>query len=92
MSGQPDSFYRLQKRDVRRAAIRFTDAFQHDPIRKAVLQGRGFAGKLFRALVEECERTGMSLYLETESNVRMYERFGFVVVREIVVSVINLPM
>ena len=58
------------------------------------LQGQGFAGKLLRALFEESEWAGMPLYLETEteSNVRMYERLGFVVVREIALPIINLPM
>jgi len=60
----------------------------------AACQGQGFGGKLLRALIEECERSGTSLYLETEteSNVRMYERFGFVVIKEIVLPIINLPM
>ncbi len=58
------------------------------------LQGQGFGGKLLRALIEESERTRTPLYLETEteSNVRMYERFGFVVVKENVLPVIHLPM
>ena len=57
-------------------------------------QGQGFGGKLLRALIKESERTGTPLYLETEteSNVRLYERFGFVVVKEIVLPIINLPM
>jgi len=58
------------------------------------LQGRGFGGELLSALIEECDRAGMPLYLETETenNVRMYERFGFVVVKEIVLPKINLPV
>jgi len=58
------------------------------------LQGRGFGSKLLRALIKESERTGRSLYLETETedNVCMYERFGFVIVREITLPIINLPM
>lgn len=57
-------------------------------------QGQGFGGKLLRALIEACERSGTAIYLETEteSNVRLYERFGFVVVQEIALPVINLPM
>lgn len=58
------------------------------------LQGQGFGGKLLRALIEESERAGLPLYLETEteSNVRMYERFGFFVAKEIALPIINLPM
>ena len=57
-------------------------------------QGRGFGGKLLRALIERCEQTGMPLYLETETerNVSMYQRFGFRVVKQIVLPVIDLPM
>ena len=58
------------------------------------LQGQGYGGKLLRALIEQSEQTGMPLYLETETekNVRMYERFGFQVVKEITLPMINLPM
>ncbi len=57
-------------------------------------QGQGFAGKLLRALIDKSERAGVSIYLETEteSNVRMYEHFGFEVVKEITLPIINLPM
>lgn len=55
-------------------------------------QGQGFGGKLLRALIEKSERTGTPLYLETESNVRMYEHLGFTVVKEIVLPIVNLPM
>jgi len=57
-------------------------------------QGQGFAGKLLRALIEKSAQAGVSLYLETETeaNVSMYEHFGFTVVKEIVLPIINLPM
>jgi ribosomal protein S18 acetylase RimI-like enzyme len=57
-------------------------------------RGQGFAGKLLRALIDKSERAGVPIYLETEteSNVRMYEHFGFEVVKKIVLPVINLPM
>jgi ribosomal protein S18 acetylase RimI-like enzyme len=57
-------------------------------------QRQGFAGKLLRALIDKSERAGVSIYLETEteSNVRMYEYFGFEVIREMVLPIINLPM
>jgi len=57
-------------------------------------QGQGFGSKLLRALIEESDRTGVPLYLETETedNRRMYEHFGFNLLREIVVPVVGLPM
>ena len=57
-------------------------------------QGQGFAGKLLRALIEKSEQTGVSLYLETETeaNVSMYEHFGFAVIKRIVLPIIDLPM
>ena len=57
-------------------------------------QGRGYGGTLLRALIEESERVGLPVYLETETkdNVRMYERFGSQVVKEIVLPIIDLPM
>lgn len=57
-------------------------------------QGKGFGSKLLRALIEESDRTGVPLYLETETeaNRRMYEHLGFSLLREIVVPVVDLPM
>jgi len=57
-------------------------------------QGQGFGGKLLRALIEECEQAGMPLYLETETerNVSMYQHYGFQVVKQIALPVIDLPM
>jgi len=57
-------------------------------------QGQGFGGKLLRALIAQSEQTGTHLYLETETegNVRLYERFGFELVKQIVLPVIDLPM
>ena len=56
--------------------------------------GQGFGGKLLRALIEKSERIGSALYLETETedNVKMYERFGFKLVKQITLPGINLPM
>jgi ribosomal protein S18 acetylase RimI-like enzyme len=57
-------------------------------------QGQGFAGKLLHALIEKCDETGVSLYLETEteSNVRMYRHFGFNLIKQIRLPIIDLPM
>ncbi|TVR62775.1 MAG: GNAT family N-acetyltransferase [Spirochaetaceae bacterium] len=58
------------------------------------MQGRGFGSTILRALIGECDRTGKSLYLETETedNVAFYERFGFGVVRQITLPMVDLPM
>jgi len=57
-------------------------------------QGQGFGGRLLRVLIEKSEQVGISLYLETETenNVNMYEKFGFKLVKQITLAVINLPM
>lgn len=57
-------------------------------------QGKGFGGKLLRALIEKSEQTGIPIYLETEteSNVGMYKRFDFKLVKKIALPAINLPM
>jgi ribosomal protein S18 acetylase RimI-like enzyme len=57
-------------------------------------QGQGFGAQLLRALIEKSEQAGISLYLETETeaNVSMYEHFGFTVIKEIVLPIIDLPM
>jgi len=56
--------------------------------------GRGFGGRLLRAVMGEADRTGRCLYLETETenNVAMYERFGFKLIGKIILPVENLPM
>ncbi|MBM3146581.1 MAG: GNAT family N-acetyltransferase [Actinobacteria bacterium] len=57
-------------------------------------QGRGLGGRLVRAAIRESEASGLALYLETETeaNVEMYRRFGFHVVKRIVLPGIGLPM
>ena len=58
------------------------------------LQGRGFGRKLLDAAIEKAEREGLHLYLETETeeNVKMYEHFGFRLLKQISLPVVNLPM
>lgn len=57
------------------------------------LQGQGFGGKLLRALIEESEQVGVPIYVETETerNVGMYEKFGFRVLKQITLPIIDLP-
>ena len=60
----------------------------------AAYQGQGYGGRMLRALIQKSEQTGLPLYLETGTgdNVRMYQRFGFRVVNEILLPIIDLPM
>jgi GNAT superfamily N-acetyltransferase len=45
-------------------------------------QGQGFAGRLIRPMLSECDARKMHCYLEaqSESNVALYEHFGFEVI------------
>jgi GNAT superfamily N-acetyltransferase len=57
-------------------------------------QGKGLGGKMLRALFEESETAGIPVYLETETetNVVLYEKLGFRVMKKIVLPVIDLPL
>jgi GNAT superfamily N-acetyltransferase len=57
-------------------------------------QGQGFGGILLRSLINECKKSGYSLYLETETeeNVAMYEHFGFRMIKKTTLPVIDLPV
>lgn len=57
-------------------------------------QRQGFGGKLLGTLIEESERVGVPIYLETETerNVRMYEKLGFKVLKQITLPVVDIPM
>jgi ribosomal protein S18 acetylase RimI-like enzyme len=57
-------------------------------------QGRGYGGKLIRSLIESSEQARLPIYLETETegNVRLYEHFGFRVLQQITLPLIDLPM
>ncbi|MFC2032631.1 GNAT family N-acetyltransferase [Chloroflexota bacterium] len=58
------------------------------------LQGKGFGRKLISAAIEKSEREGLQLYLETETeeNVKMYEHFGFRLIKRITLPMVDLPM
>ncbi len=58
-------------------------------------QGKGFGGKLLRALVEKAETEKKSIYLETQKqeNIDFYEKYGFSVKKKIMLpEPLNLPM
>ena len=58
-------------------------------------QGKGFGGKLLRALIEKAEIERKPIYLETqkEENVNLYEKYGFSVKKKIILpEPLNLPM
>lgn len=57
-------------------------------------QGKGFGGKILHALSEAADGAVLPVYLETETeeNVRMYEKYGFTVVRKIMLDVLEVPM
>jgi len=50
-------------------------------------QGKGYAGKLIRAMLARIDKEGLPCYLETldETNVRLYEHFGFRVIEKSVI-------
>ena len=58
------------------------------------LQGKGFGRKLMDAAIEKSEREGLHLYLETETeeNVKMYEHFGFKLLKSVNLPIVGLPM
>ena len=58
-------------------------------------QGKGFGGKLLRALIEKAETERKPIYLETqkEENVSLYEKYGFSVMKKVILpEPLNLPM
>jgi ribosomal protein S18 acetylase RimI-like enzyme len=60
----------------------------------AAHQRKGFGTKLLEPIIAESERIGAPLYLETETefNVAIYEKFGFKLIKRIVLPEIELPM
>jgi len=58
-------------------------------------QGKGFGGKLLRAIVEKADTERKPMYLETqnEKNVSLYEKYGFYIYKKIdLPDPLNLPM
>ena len=58
------------------------------------LQGKGFGRKLIGAAIDKSNSEGLQLYLETETeeNVKMYEHFGFKLLKRTTLPIVNLPM
>ena len=58
------------------------------------LQGKGFGRKLIDAAIEKSNREGLQIYLDTatEENMKMYEHFGFRLLRKITLPIVDLPM
>jgi ribosomal protein S18 acetylase RimI-like enzyme len=58
------------------------------------LQGKGFGRKLIDLAIEKSEHESFQLYLETETeeNVKMYEHFGFRLLKRITLPIVDLPM
>ena len=57
--------------------------------------GKGFGGKMIKALIEKSEIQNIPIYLETqkEENVSLYEKYGFFMKKKIVLpDPLNLPM
>jgi ribosomal protein S18 acetylase RimI-like enzyme len=57
-------------------------------------QGKKLASSLLRALLADCDAKKLPIFLETETeeNVRMYEHFGFKLIRKIIIEGLGLPM
>ena len=57
-------------------------------------QGKGLGGSLLRALMADCDAHNLPIFLETETeeNVKMYEHFGFRLIKKITLDKLGLPM
>jgi ribosomal protein S18 acetylase RimI-like enzyme len=61
---------------------------------RTAYRGKGLGAALLRTLIADCDKQGLPLYLdtETEENVRFYEHFGFRVIKRITLENLRLPM
>lgn len=57
-------------------------------------QGQGFGGQLLQAVIDQSDKSGLPVYLETETeeNVQLYQHFGFTVMKVVTLPLIDLPM
>ena len=60
----------------------------------SAIQGQGHGTKLLNHLIERGKKENLPIYLETETevNVKYYKKFGFEVVKEMILPIINQPM
>ena len=56
--------------------------------------GKGYGGQLLKAIIEESEIIKRPLYIETqkEGNVKLYEHFGFELIKTLQLPVIDIPI
>lgn len=61
---------------------------------RTAYQGKGYGSSLLRALMAACDAQNLPIYLETETeeNARMYEHFGFRLIKKISLQKLGLPM
>jgi len=57
-------------------------------------QGKGLGGELMQALIEKADKEGKAIFLETDTreNVKLYQHYGFTVVKEIILPELEIPM
>jgi len=57
-------------------------------------QGKGYGGKMLRSMLAASDEVNLPIYLETESesNVALYERFGFSTCEQMKLPIIDQPM
>jgi GNAT superfamily N-acetyltransferase len=57
-------------------------------------QKKGYASNLLRTMIKKTDKDRIPLYLETgkESNVPLYEHFGFQLIKKIILPEVNVPM
>jgi ribosomal protein S18 acetylase RimI-like enzyme len=65
--------------EVHKHLVPFKHWFLHTLRVDPQFQGKGYAGKLLRAMLNRIDEEGLPCYLETlnETNARLYEHFGF---------------
>lgn len=61
---------------------------------KQEYQKRGFGGKILQVIFEEADKKHIPIYLETSTpqNVKMYEKYGFKILKKITLHELELPM
>ena len=57
-------------------------------------QGKGFGKILINTVIDKAKQEKIPLYLETETegNVKMYEHFGFKLIKKVQLPILDLPL